>query len=679
MHYSKASGQRRAIWLAGAMALPLLGGAAHAESADAAGSDAADQIVVTATRSGDAVPVSLLGSSITVIDAQAMEDRQTRIVSDVLRDVPGVAVNRTGAIGGLTQIRIRGAEGNQVLVFIDGIKASDPYAGEYDFSTLLADDAARIEVLRGQQSALYGSDAIGGVINYITLSGREAPGIRLRAEGGSMNTYNGSARVAGVAGDLDYALSASGYHTGGYPVAPGGSRDLSSNDIGASAKLNWAPVSNFKMTAVGRYSYTKADQDNQDIAATSPVVRGYPVITAIDTPGDYSRNVAYYGLVSAALSLFDDAWTNSLSAQIADTTRDGYMSYGRSSGDKGRRYRGSFDSTVRFGNDLVKNRFTMAIDAEREKFRNTSPGGFSDNTTHVIDTIGFVAQYDVTIADRLALGASARIDDNDRFEDDATYRATASYKFGSGTRVHAAYGTGVKAPSATELYGYSDGLYIGNPTLKPEKSTGWEAGVEQGLLGDAVTIGATYFKSRLTDQIDTAYVLVNGQYLSSTTNLPGRTRQRGVEAYAQARIGDFRVDASYTYLHAPQTVEALADPAPLDGSFQGTVPLTTQAVRRPKNIASLNVNWAPKALPVTATLTVRYNGRQRDYAFNPSYQRLLVDMRAYTLVNFNLTYNVTEKVQLYGRVENLLDRKYQEVFTFATPGRAAYGGVRLRF
>src|SRR5690606_20374438 len=140
--------------------------------------------------------------------------RETRVVSDILRDVPGVAVNRTGAVGGLTQIRIRGTEGNHVLVFVDGIKASSPYQGEFDFGTLIADDAARIEVLRGQQSALYGSDAIGGVINYTTLSGREAPGIRLRAEGGSFGTYNGTARIAGTAGDtFDYALSGSFFHT----------------------------------------------------------------------------------------------------------------------------------------------------------------------------------------------------------------------------------------------------------------------------------------------------------------------------------------------------------------------------------------------------------------------------------------------------------------------------------
>jgi len=637
-----------------------------------------DDIVVTATRSGDTIPTDLIGSSVTIISNQDLQDRQTRILSDVLRDVPGVAVTRTGAIGGLTEIRIRGSEANHVLVFVDGIKADDPYYGAFDFGTLINDEAARVEVLRGQQSSLYGSDAIGGVISYTTLSGRELPGISLRAEGGSMGTYDGGARVAGAKGDVDYALSSSYYHTDGYPIAPSGDRDIGSNSLGASGKFNWTPAPNFKVTAVGRYGYTKADGDDQNIDPSSPVVMGYPVITTVDTPGNHYTSKAYYGLLGAQWDLFDDAWTNAVSATIADTTRNGYDFGALSYGDHGRRYRASFDSTVRFGNDHVKNRFTMAVDAEREEFANTSPGGFSDNSTHRIDTLGFVTQYDVTVDDRFAVSASARIDDNSQFNDDATYRATASYLFPSGTRIHAAYGTGVKDPSASDLFAYATGQFIGNPNLKPERSQGWEAGVEQSLLGSSVKIGATFFDNRFSDEIDSTTIQVGDQFLQTTFNNAGSFRQRGVETYASARVGDFRFDLSYTYLHSPQTVMLLANPAPADGSFQFPVPVTTQAYRRPKNIASVNATWAPKWLPITTTATVRYNGKHTDYAFNSDFSRLLVDLKAYTLVDLNATYDLTKKVQIFGRVENLLDKKYQEVFTFATPGRAAYGGVRLK-
>lgn len=637
---------------------------------------AGDDIVVTATRSGDAIPTSLVGSSVTVISNQDLQDRQTRILSDVLRDVPGVAVNRTGAVGGLTDVRIRGSEANHVLVFIDGIKADDPYDGSYDFATLLNDEASRVEVLRGQQSSLYGSDAIGGVISYTTLSGRELPGISLRAEGGSMGTYDGGARVAGARGDLDYALSSSYYHTDGYPIAPGGTRDTRSNSLGASGKVNWTPASNLTLTGVGRYSWTRADGDDQDITALSPIVMGYPVAVTTDTPGNHYTNRGYYGLLGARWDLFDGAWTNAAQVTIADTTRHGYDFDAPNSGDHGRRWRASANSTVRFGSEAVKNRFTFGADAERQDFTNLAPGVNGDR--HRIDTLGFVAQYDLTVSERLAISASARIDANSRFADDATYRATASYLFPTGTRVHAAYGTGVKNPSAGDLFAYYTGEFIGNPNLRPERSRGWEAGVEQRLRGDRVTLGATWFDNRFLDRIDSTYTLVDGNYVQTPYNDAGHTRQRGLEAYASARIGDFRTDLAYTYLHAPQTVAALAGPAPADGSFQFAVPITSQAARRSRNIASANLTWAPASLPVTATVTVRYNGRQNDYAYNADFSRLIVPLRSFTLVNLNLTYDINPHIQLYGRVENLADRKYQEVFTYNAPGRAFYGGVRVR-
>ncbi|MFC3214479.1 TonB-dependent receptor [Novosphingobium panipatense] len=636
-------------------------------------------IVVTASRSGDAIPADLIGSSITVLDSEALENRQTRVLSDVLRDVPGVAVNRTGAIGGLTQIRIRGSEGNHVLVFIDGIKASDPFHGEFDFGTLIADEAARVEVLRGQQSSLYGSDAIGGVVTYTTLSGREAPGFTARVEGGSFGTVSTAGRAAGIVGDtFDYALSGSYLTTEGYPTAPAGDRDLGSDSLGLSGKLNWTPTPDFKVTAVARYSYTKADLNDQAIDDSSPVVRGYPVITTIDTPGSYYRNKAFYGLVRAELSLFDDAVTTALSGQLTDANRDAFAAYGYSYGNRGRRYRGSFENTLRFGNERVKNRFTLAVDAEREEFRNVDPTGYAFTGTRQVDTLGFVAQYDVTVDDRLALGASARIDANDYFQDASTARVTGSYLFPNGTRIHAAYGSGVKAPTSSELFGYVDGQYIGNPDLQPERSRGWEAGMEQRLLEGALTLGATYFHSRFDNQIQTVGTSVGGQYISTSINNDVVAKQRGVETYLQARLGDWHVDASYTYLKAPQVLTALVNPAPADGSYQAAVPVETQAVRRPKNVASFNLTYAPEAVPVSATLTVRHNGQQRDYAFNSMYQRLLVDLKAFTLVNLAATYDISGTLQVFGRVENLFDEDYQEVFTFSTPGRAAYGGVRVR-
>ena len=651
---------------------------AQADPSAGVGGDAGD-VVITASRSGDPVAANLIGSSVTVIDSAALEQRQTRVLSDVLRDVPGVAVSRTGGVGGQTQVRVRGSEANHVLVFIDGIKASDPYYGEYDFGNLIADEAARVEVLRGQQSALYGSDAIGGVISYTTLTGRDAPGLSARAEGGSLGTFAGAARAAGVAGEqFDYALSTSYLTTQGYPTVPAGSRDLGSDSLGASFKANWTPAPEFKLTAVGRYSHTRADQNDQAIDPSSPVVQGYPVNTTVDAPGTYYKNDAFYGLLRAELNLFDDAWSNALSGQITDANRDAYNEDGYSFGDRGRRYRAAFNSTVRFGSERVRNRFTYAVDFEREEARNIDPSGFAFGGTNRSDTTGYVAEYELTVDEALALGASARIDDYSRFRGAETYRATASYLLPGGTRLHAAYGTGIKAPTLTELFGYSDGLYIGNPDLQPERSKGWEAGVEQAFADGKARLGATYFDNRFDDQIETAYTFVGGDFLATSRNNDDVVKQRGVEVYGNVRLGDWRVDAAYTYLDAAQSVQALTGQAPAGGGFQLPAAVTTQAVRRPENTASLNVNYAPAALPLSVTATVRYNGEMRDYAFNGSFQQLLVDLDDYVLVNLNASYDLSPRLQLFGRVENLLDQRYQEVFTYATPGATAYGGVRVR-
>ena len=635
---------------------------------DAAG----DTIIVTATRSGTALPADLLGASVTVVDAVALDRRQTRIVSDVLRDVPGVAVSRVGAVGGLTQVRLRGAEANQTLVLIDGIKASDPYYGEFDFGTLLADEAARVEVLRGQQSALYGSDAIGGVINYITLTGAEAPGFRLRAEGGSMGTAGGGVRQAGVSGPLDYAVAASGLHTNGYPTAIGGTRNVGSDSASASAKATWTPAPIFKLTAIARVNLTAADTNNSDNNFGSSTYG-----LTIDSPGVRFRHRAFYGLLRAQLDT--GRFTSVVSGQVADTTRDGYdvadpnapsrgQAIVRASGDHGARLKGSYEGTFRFGTDYVRHSLTAAVDHEDESERTTvSQYGAFLGVRHTVDT-GVVGEYEVTAFDRLGVGASLRHDFNTRFADATTYRVQASYKAGDTTRLHAASGSGIRNPTFSQLFDYYAGRYVGNAGLKPERSTGYEAGIAQAV--GPVTVDATYFDNRRHNEITTVY---DANFVGHPVNLPGSTRQSGVEvALAAPLTGGWRIDASYTHLAAPQSRQVTFNAATgTTGTFIG------QAVRRAADIASANLTYAPAAAPYSATVTVRYNGPQKDIFFG-FYPPLLVTLPAFTLVNLNATYAVAPHLELFGRIENLLDRGYVEVVSFATPGRAAYGGVRVR-
>ena len=620
--------------------------------------DPTEHVVVTASRLG-AIRTDLLGSSATVLEPLDLQLRQTTILSDVLRDVPGVAVSRAGPIGGFTQVRIRGAESNHTLTLIDGIKASDPFYGEFDFATLLADEVAKVEVLRGEQSALYGSDAIGGVIQYITATGAEAPGIRGRMEGGSFDTIDGSLRAAGVSGGLDYAINAAYYATGGTRDNDFGTRSLASSNGSISGKFLYSLSDDVRLRAIVRYSATRADQNEQDFNFPPGPTFGFQV----DSNAHY-KDTRVMGLLGAEFSSLDGHWKNDVSVQGVDAKRNGYGGFffgpdDPSSGDKGQRFRASYVTSFDFGEGSAMQRITGAIDYERETYRNTDPTGFADTSTHGATNYGYVAEYDAVFNDRLALGAAARYDQNYRFENAFTYRLQASYRFDSGLRPHAAYGTGIKAPTIYELYGFTagPGSFVGNPNLKPEKSEGWEVGFDQTLFGRAAVFGITYFNARLKDEIVVNFLPPT--FAASPQNATTDSPREGVETSFSARLGaEWRVDLAYTYLHALENGQ--------------------QEVRRAPHIASANIAWRNGDGRFGGNLTVRYNGEQEDRNFTLSGPPQ-VKLPSYTLVNIGADYRINDMWQLYGRVENVLNTGYQEVYTIRSPGIAAYAGLRAYF
>ncbi len=619
--------------------------------------DPPERVTITASLLGN-VRADLLGSAVTILNPIDLENRQVRIVSDALRDVPGVAVNRLGAVGQFTQIRLRGAEANHTLAMIDGIKVSDPFAGEFDFGSLIADDVARIEVLRGEQSALYGSDAIGGVIHYITLTGAEAPGMRARAEGGSFGTANAALRVAGVAGALDYALSGAFTHTDGTIDNAGGARELRSENVAASGKLTYAFAENFRAKATARYSTLRSDANEQDFGFPPGPTYGYEV----DGNGHF-KTTSWYGLAGLEFEGAQGHWRNALTIQFADHDRNAFGNNFspadmRTSGNKGGRTKATFVTSFDFGTMALAHKLTGAVDWEEETYQNTDPFGFADTSERSATTYGYVAQYDFTWNDRLALSAAGRFDQNDRFDDDFTYRLQTSYRFDGGVRLHAATGTGIKVPGLYELHGYSPGPvgFISNPDLKPETSRGWEAGIELTFLGGMAIGDVTYFNSTLEDEIVIEYLPPN--FEAHPYNSPLNSPRDGVETSLSLRLTEqWRIDAAYTYVQ----------------SEENGLP----EVRRPENIASLNVSWRSMSERFGANVTVRHNGEQKDFQFTPLGSER-VTLGSYTLVNLGADYRINERWQVYGRVENLLDTEYEEVFSFLSPGRAFYAGVRFQ-
>jgi vitamin B12 transporter len=303
---------------------------------------------------------------------------------------------------------------------------------------------------------------------------------------------------------------------------------------------------------------------------------------------------------------------------------------------------------------------TLAADFKRETYQNKSVAGTptESNDERTLDNTGFVAQYDLAIGESIGLGAAIRHDINDRFEDATTYRLQMSYRVAPNLRLRAAAGKGVTNPTNFELFGFDPATFVGNPDLKPEESQGWEAGADYTFFGGVAMIGATYFNSKLNDEIFTAFL---PGFLSTPENRTTESTQEGVEVWVTARINEqWRVDANWTNLHALESDPGL------------------QEIRRPPNVASLNVSWRSASGRFGANLTVRYSGEQRDFQFTPlGNDRVL--MPAYTLINIGADYRINDMWQIYGRVENALDEQYEEVFGYPAPGAAFYAGLRARF
>jgi vitamin B12 transporter len=611
-----------------------------------------NEIIVTATRAGG-LSRDVLGISSTVIGPDDLETRQTRAISDVLRDVPGASVSRAGGTGQLTQLRLRGAEANHTMVLIDGIEASDPFQGEFAFESLIADDVARLEVLRGPQSALYGAQAIGGVVSYTTLSGAEAPGVRGRIEYGSFDSWNGAARAAGVAGDLDYALSATAGTTSGTPTARGGARDLGADNQAAAAKGAYAFNDHLRLKAAARYSRVKADVSSQDFNFPPGPTYGF----VVDGDGSF-KTENLYGLVRLEGEALEGRWSNAVTLQGVSADRDNYEFGSRQAGDEGRRYKASYESTLTFDGDGLRHTLTGAVDFKHETYQNTGPFlSAAQALKREADNTGAVLDYELVAHDKLGLGLAVRRDWNELFDDSTTYRAQASYLFDTGTRLHAAGGSGVTNPGYYELFGFNPASFQGNPHLKPEKSEGWEAGAEQRFLDGKAWIDVTYFDATLTDEIATKFV--GPSFTASPVNLATKSPRRGVELSGQAALGaQWRVAAAYTYLDAEQ-----------DG---------LEEVRRPPHIASFNVSWRSVGGRFGAALTVRYNGQTQDSNFTLTGPPR-VTLPSFTLVNLGADYRLTENLSVYGRIENLTDEHYEEVYTYASPGRAAVLGLKAGF
>lgn len=596
-----------------------------------------ENFLVTASRVGE--PAYAIGSAYSLIEGADIERRQIRFLADVLRDVPGLAVNRSGPPGNLTQVRIRGSESNMTLVLIDGVKANDPgnFDGGFDFANLLALDVDRIEVFRGAQSAIWGSDAIGGVINIITRDRQGPLSFAVDAEGGSFGTTQASVHAGGSVGRLSASIGASRHRTDGISAAPkalGNSEtDPFANDT-AHGRLTFALTDNFSIALAGRIQRSEIFFDN-------------PPFDAANVTRTYQR----WGSASARLSLFDGHFESLVQASGLDVRlRSDFSGFpGRSDGDKRvLSYQGTLN--LETGGPLpLSHRLIGLIEHERDEGSLSFAAGGEARVTR---NTGYAGEYRIGFDERVFLTAGLRHDANDRFADKTTYRTTAVVRFARiGTRLHGSYGTGIKNPTLVELFGFSPG-FTGNPNLEPETSTSADFGVEQSFADGRARFDVTIFDNRIDNRIEGAGLFA--------FNVSGRTRVRGIEFEAAVKpLDTVSLSASYTAL-------------------DGQDPAGEELVRRPRHTASANIDVELPRWRSGFTLGIDYNGRarDRDFLFFPAQT---VDLAPYTLVTLAGRIGLNDWAQLTFRVENLLDQDYEQVLYFANPGITAFGGISLKF
>jgi len=604
-----------------------------------------EDVVVSATRIP--TPVSQVASSVTVITAADIEARQQRSLPDVLRDVPGVDIVQSGGAGGQTSLFVRGTNSNHVKLLLDGIDLADPStpSGAADISKLLAGDIAEVEVLRGPQGALYGSDAIGGVVNIITQNGDGPMKLSADAEGGSFDTFNQRGSVSGSEGDFHYAASVQHFHSGATPVTPlnllqpGEKRhDDFYDNVTASLKLGYDVAENFDLGLVGRYTNSLGKITGDAFDFTTFASFPSPTQTRIETLQYQTRGTAH-------LVLWDGRLDQTLGLAYGHTisaTQDPDNGDSRQIGD---RVKLDWQGNVR-----VMDGQTVVLGAEtaRDALHPGLSFGFPSPLSRGITTNAGFAELQSDFGSGLYNSVSVRYDDNSRFGDRTTWHVAPAWVIEStGTKLKATAGSGFKAPALQQLYG----TFGGNANLKPETSFGYDVGIEQSILGGAVTGGVTWFQNNIRN------LIVSGPAPAFQLTNVGRARTDGVESFvAWKALDTLTLRADYTYTDALDAGTRLA------------------LLRRPRHKVSVDADWqATDDLSLDAGLL--YVGPQTDGNRDFSIPRL--KMPDYVTINLAASYRLTEQWSLFGRIENLTDTNYQSPDGFLRPRIGAYGGIKV--
>jgi len=618
------------------------------------------QIVIYANQAP--TDASRVGASATVLTGETMRSKGYATVADALRTVPGVALNQSGGRGALAQARIRGSESNHVLVLIDGVPVNDFANGDFNFADFALEEVERIEVIRGPQSGIYGANAHSGVISIVTRSGRglARPQADLRVEGGSMRTGAVSGGVRGAAGPLYGSFSFAHNSTDGYNLSRFGSERDGSHATTTTAKFGaeLTPAVNVEATLRRAARLMKFD--------SQPFLGPHEGL-ADDAALDFNRAENILGRIAATWAMFDGAFVQQLAASRYQERRnddDVVFGYFRS---RGQRDDVAYKGTLKHKTNIAggeQHTLTFATDHQREFLTidaasfvfDPSAGAFWAAGASRTRT-GLAGEYAIDLPFSLTLTGAVRHDWNSGFAAATTWRTTASQRFRStGTRLHGSIGTGITNPNFIEQFGFFIGTFIGNPTLKPERSIGWDFGVEQSFWDGRLVADVTYFGTDFEDKI--TFGTAGGGFIATPINVPGVSPRRGVEVTARLTPENWiSFLASYTYTDARLATGA-------------------SEIRRPRHAASASATVRFAEGRGRATVNLVYNGKMPDSWFR--FPITAVELSAYTTLGGIIEYDVTRNATVYVRAENVFNARYEEVFSYRAPGSVVLAGLKLR-
>ncbi|MFA3783915.1 TonB-dependent receptor plug domain-containing protein [Melioribacteraceae bacterium 4301-Me] len=609
------------------------------------------EIIVTANRTE--TPYYTLASSVSVLTQKDLKERQINTVVDALRELPGVTVVEQGGPGKLASVFIRGASPNHTLVLIDGTEMNNPSSPDnaFDFSYLNVNDIDKIEIVRGPQSTLYGSEAIAGVINIITKFGSPNKNFSFYGEGGSNNYYRGNVSAYGNYNKLNYFLSFSRNKTDGISAADskyGNTEKDGYSNNSFTGKIMIHPNNNFNSSFLYKYTKSNNDLDQNEKLGDDPNF-------------SYKVEEQLFSSISK-LELFNKKWKQSLTASIMkriskavdlpDEIRPNTSSNNYANGV---RYSIDWQNNFYF---LSNNLITVGIEHKTEKassnYSSTSIFGpyqsiFPEQSVY---TNSLYAQDQINVFNKLFTSVGLRYDNHQKFGGELTYRITQAFYFDKiKTKFKATYGTGFKAPSLFYLF---DPAY-GNPSLKPEKSKGYDFGVEQFLLGGKLSFELNYYSLMLTDMFsfDENFKAIN----------VAKASMKGIEFNLTGyRINRFNFSINYTLTNTKDEYVKSTD---------YNLPL----LRRPKNQAFLLVGYDFNT-DVNLQLQVKYVGERYDKDFT-TYPAQRTKLSSYTIVNLLSSIKISDNLEFYGRIQNLFNANYEEVLYYGTLGRTFYLGAGI--